>query len=49
MIGDTMQEKISIGNVEVLSVVDMFPPGRATSFFPQTCLKMLGIRIGKSN
>jgi len=33
MIGDTMQEKISIGNVEVLSVVDMFPPGRATSFF----------------
>jgi len=28
-----MQEKISIGNVEVLSVVDMFPPGRATSFF----------------
>jgi hypothetical protein len=30
-----MQEKISIGNVEVLSVVDMFPPGRATSFSPR--------------
>ena len=35
MIGDTMQQKISIGNVEVLSVVDMSPPGRATSFFPR--------------
>ena len=28
-----MQERISIGNVEVLAVVDMYPPGRATSFF----------------
>ena len=28
-----MQERVSIGNIEVLAVLDMYPPGRATSFF----------------
>lgn len=28
-----MQERVSIGNVDVLAVLDMYPPGRATSFF----------------